>query len=131
MREIKFRGRDIDQNEWRYGSYVAMAELDGTILHYIVELDGQQWIVFPETVGQYTGLKDKNGIEIFEGDVIRTTSPDCTAVVVWEQGTVRNIGYTIESERKIVYVDRVDRNDKSAVEVIGNIYENKELLEAR
>lgn len=48
---------------------------------------------------------------------------------VWEQDTVRNIGYTIESERKIVYIDRVDRNDKSAVEVIGNIYENPELMD--
>lgn len=54
MQEIEFRGKDIDQKDWRYGSYVVMAEPDGYALHYICELDGQQWIVLPETVSQYS-----------------------------------------------------------------------------
>ena len=58
-REIKFRGQDIDCNKWRYGSLVKVRENDGYLLYYIVDEENQQWIVFSESIGQYTGLKDK------------------------------------------------------------------------
>ena len=87
----------------------------------------QQWYEDMDEISgakimQYTGLKDKNGKEIYEGDIFKTIL-GWVAVVEWDEINARFLGFTLERERKILYVGR-----EPAVEVIGNIYDNPELL---
>lgn len=87
------------------------------------ELDVSQTFKDVEIM-QSTGLKDKNGVEIFEGDVVRNTHTGSVGRVHW---CVHNTGffYYVEKDKKDYTVFRAKYN----LEVIGNIYENKELLE--
>lgn len=79
-------------------------------------------------VMQYTGLKDKNATEIYEGDIILAGHYKWKCKVIWDKKCARFIGITNDKDVKIVYVDMVDKNGISAVEVVGNIYENPELI---
>ncbi len=139
LREIKFRGKRKDNGEWVYGDLLNCE--DGS--KKIVNSD-DFYEVIPETVGQYTGLHDKNGIEVFEGDIVQTIKMksivrfgEFTPAVLkeWceEQGvteSVKMVGF---------YCEGIDSKVKGtefflpvhvpcAFTVIGNIYDNPELL---
>ena len=134
MREIKFRAKEIETGRWIYGwvfgkNVKSIVELDTGYISKVRVEAYYTTVVDPETIGQYTGLKDKNGKEIYEGDI----------VTAWSQG------YQAAGEVK----QRIDGlwlmypayqhgkqwglcpNPKGAttVEIIGNIHDNPEVTE--
>ena len=123
MREILFRGKSANTRKWIIGDYEHFYLSDGELVVYISEWGERNDKVFPETVGQYTGLTDKNGKRIFEGDIVRVDDTE-NAVVEYDE----------TSAFYMVVFDRAESDFGSLieqypnVEVIGNIHDNPELL---
>lgn len=123
MREIIFRGKRVRDGEWVYGylyiTHTGTYEIGQYSEEYKIERMCS--VVIPETVGQYTGLTDKNGKKIFEGDIL----------AVGENGkSYQNVYVHYKNGAFRVSIFAIDilesRNTES--EVIGNIYNNPELL---
>lgn len=142
MRPIKFRGKRLDNGEWVVGALFHIA--GGSLIYFGSDTDttepdiersnpiavelfkGEVAVVDPETLGQFTGLHDKNGKEIYEGDIIEITDPNTNekyiSTVIWS--------------RKGCYAAKIENNgnitlgyvDKSLIRIIGNIYDNPELI---
>lgn len=127
MREIKFRGR-TPSGEWVCGDLHIM-----TIHPHIHTNFCSKFIIDSDTIGQFTGLHDKNGKEIYEGDIISrkyTIGPQCCFSEGKEE--INYIGFR-QSECKFIVVCANRHHDlyepyNRHVEVIGNIYDNPELL---
>lgn len=79
MRQIKFRGYSPARKEWVYGSLL----LNATVTFIIGDHGGVD--VIPESVGQFTGLHDKNGVEIYEGDVVEIGYDRSVYTIVWNK----------------------------------------------
>lgn len=133
MREIKFRGKDILHKKWQYGS---LAKDEPQKAYYIIDNDcGRGIDVDESTIGQYTGLKDKNGKEIYEGDILRNVYYKYSNDEVGNKGfkeeilkvVYRGCGFIFE-KIKINEIEMLEDFREEFIEVIGNIYENPELL---
>ena len=123
MREILFRGKRADNGKWvegHYGEYYSGKENVSCISIPKETISGSLcYDVIPKTVGQYTGLCDKNGTKIFAGDILKGLYANGNAEVEIINGSW--VGYAGKGWTDIGYV--VDR-----VEVLGNIHDNPELL---
>lgn len=134
MREILFRGQTrrkgekvrldataLDSN-WVYGGVAQLNERRAMI--YQTEPEFQKFTVYADTVGQYTGLTDKNNSKIFEGDIVELHFSGARGVVIFDKGCymieVHAFGRTV---RNII-----GEYDKDVLEIIGNIHDNPELL---
>jgi uncharacterized phage protein (TIGR01671 family) len=141
MREYKFRGKRPFNGGWVYGFLMdwegkrpSIFVQNGDVDEETGDVDYIDYTVDPETVGQYTGLHDKNGKEIYEGDILRLWRS------VGEKGQLRGeYAYLLPVEycelwTQFVVVDKPNKiqmgiwQEFGAFEVIGNIYKNPELL---
>lgn len=129
MREMLFRGKRLDNGEWVEGNLFAPDEVKHrkapTEILVGTNIVRISWEVDPATVGQYIGLKDKNGKRIFEGDIVDIlTENEEIGVVEYEDGgfLVSADGFCVDFHANINGTD---------LDVIGNKWDNPELMEVR
>ena len=124
MREIKFRGLSLT-GDWIYGNL----DNQGNMVEIFNRDDGMfsKSVVMPKTIGHYTGLKDKDGKEIYEGDILQLP-----------KGGIRYVKWS-DTFKVFVLVDptgkeipmNISNYATELIKIIGNIFENKELLKTR
>ena len=135
MREILFRGKRIDNGEWIEGYYAAEPYVKSTYNYgYILEIEKdlyakKAYLVDSRTVGQYTGLTDKNGKKIFIDDIVEAKRPPFI-----QRGVVTQLSdglYVFKGEKYHDLIDfkLEDVNLERCLSVIGNVHDNPELLE--
>ena len=121
-REILFRGKPIDEGGWVEG-YFACVYIDRPATSKIYSpKDVWTYDVSTETIGQYTGLNDRKGNKIFEGDIVKITTRNVTRIVKYIS---HRMCFAFVHPKNGIFGFEISDN----VEVIGNIYDNPELLE--
>lgn len=134
MRDITFRARRTDNREWVEGNLVWIKNCNDEpyqcfIISHLAYMEygefDDTYQVLPETVGQYTGLTDKNGKKVFEGDIISFGLRFC--VVKYDAENARYMFYENGRHK----LDGFNCETMKLKEVIGNVFDNPELLEVK
>ena len=142
-REIRFRGKRVDNRKWIMGHYVEWIDTRGNMNYQIVSTSGYHNDVMPETVGMFSGLYDRTGKEIYDGDVVRVYP------LGYNPDAIENSqGYApyLSKVEWVLYPDKLSEtcyekghgflewrcvpftHSYQFMEVVGNVYENKELI---
>lgn len=131
MKKIKFRGKRLDNGAWETGCAVVIRQNTSAEQWFIADkMTGYLTPVSRNTVGQFTKLYDKNGKEIYEGDILGTEEK----VVGWVKDDVRGYCYDVvyinhpAGESNWTLYSTVEDDYPEGIKVIGNIYDNPELL---
>ena len=117
MREIKFRGKNSFQNNWFYGFLTKEKNK-----YYITEDSTDFYQIDEKTIGQFTGLYDKDNVPIYEGDIVKspyTNDNDLYIITYWK------FGFMLKSQKSGDYYDFIG-NLLGRLEVIGNIYDKED-----
>lgn len=127
-RTIKFRGKSIYGEDWLYGSLVKIEKDRYAVIPPLNDIDIGKSIgmyeVCLETIGQFTGLYDKNGKEIYEGDIIKGF--DIIIEVWYSEDTACFMAEMKEPQNDMV--DILGGYDTARMEIIANIYDNPDLI---
>ena len=135
-REIKFRAKRLDNNELVIGYYLLTQYGEKHFIYFALEFlnEHTRIEIDPKTLGQYTGLLDKNGKEIYEGDILRINHGDNdgdTYEVIFESGCFwGKCIYTLRPSTTPykTLLDDLDYWEPQSKEIIGNKFENPELI---
>ena len=120
MRTIKFRGKTLGTNAWVFGNLIQYENRSPEIVNKY------KFVVKSDTVGQFTGLLDKNGKEIYEGDIVQSVRyKDFVYKVAYDQ---RFASFCLDREQDMYKHYFGEAVEAENCEVIGNIHDNPELL---
>ena len=131
-RTIKLRRKSIYGDGWLLGSLIKIEEDRYAVIPNLNDIEIGKSIgmyeVYPETVGQFTGLLDKDGKEIYEGDILHTITfgfnpEEYTAIILY-----RNCSFQLSNGRNLFYFGQSDLTKMDDTIVIGNIYDNPDLI---
>ena len=145
MRNYLFRGKKTTDGGWVCGGLL----LDGDVAcivkisvkgipngHIVPAVEMEAWQVKPETVGRFTGVRDRQGVDVYEGDIVdagftcNDTDVPCTGYVYWDNDWLISFGESLEECESFDDVEYLTDFDNS-FKVIGNIHDNPELMEKK
>lgn len=135
MREIKFRGKRVNGGEWVKSMTISHGTIKRKMSKVFFEINPGKWVgIIPNTIGQFTGLKDKSGKEIYEGDIISVNGkyPKLIRYIdEWASYCLANLT-DLDCDLKTRYWQQVSpcwwTDYKREIKVIGNVYDNLELV---
>lgn len=132
--EYKFRGKNLNTGEWEFGHYLTKKLCDGKDRHHYIKSDGNDGAeVIEKTVGQFTRRPDKNGVEIYEGDIVTFGNSKTRYVVKWMHDgwiCISNDGDDWGPYTHRLFVNTGDFKKNGQPIVQGNIHYNPELMKS-